>query len=175
MQVQELPEIETARLRLRVYRADDHAALHRITSRPETFEFSERGPMSCDESWSRLLRHAGHWALVGHGLFAVEEKATGELVGEVGLADFRRGLGPAFDGFPEASWTLAKDVWGRGYAYEAALAAHEWTAQRLGIGRSVCLIHRDNACSFRLADRLGYVAFAEAAYRGYPAVMMERG
>ena len=54
-------EIETARLRLRVYRPGDLPALAAIMARPETFRYSERGLMGADESWGRLLRHYGHW------------------------------------------------------------------------------------------------------------------
>ena len=38
---------------------------------------------------------------------AVEHRETGHYLGEVGLADHRRGLGPEFDGKPEAGWILA--------------------------------------------------------------------
>lgn len=140
----------------------------------ETFEFSERGPMSAEESWSRLLRHAGNWALLGYGLFAVIEQDSGEIVGEVGHADFRRGLGPVFDGVPEASWTFAPEVWGRGYAIEAAEAAHRWLAETMAATRTVCMVHRENQRSLRVAARLGYRAFEEIDYRGYPALLFER-
>lgn len=169
-----LPELTTERLRLRPFRAGDHDAAHRIMAAPETFEFSERGPMSSDESWSRLLRHAGNWALLGYGMFAVVEQSSGRIVGEVGHADFRRGLGPSFDGVPEATWTLAPDAWGCGYAIEAAGAAHAWLRGSLGHSRTVCLVHRDNRRSIRLAARLGYRAFDEIDYRGYRAVLFER-
>lgn len=169
-----LPELVTARLRLRPYRVEDHAPVQRIMAERETFEFSERGPMSAEESWSRLLRHAGNWALLGYGLFAVVEQDSGEIVGEVGHADFRRGLGPRFDGVPEASWTFAPSVWGRGYAAEAAEAAHRWLTGTIGAKRTVCMVHRHNLRSVRVAERLGYHAFDEIDYRGYPALLFER-
>jgi len=167
-------EIETARLRLRVYRPGDLPALATIMARPETFRYSERGPMGADESWGRLLRHYGHWSLFGYGLFAVEEKRTGALIGEVGFADFHRGFGRDFDSFPEASWTLAPDVWGRAYAWEAATAAHDWLLECRQDRETVCLIHRDNARSIRLARRLGYQAYATRQYRGYDALLFKR-
>jgi len=170
----ELPEIETERLRLRVYRPDDLEALAAIMARPETFLYSERGAMGADESWSRLLRHYGHWALFGYGLFAVEEKHSGELIGEVGFADFKRDFGPDFDPFPEASWTLATRVWGRGYAWEAATAAHDWLLATRQEPETVCMIHRKNARSRRLAGRLGYRPYAERRYRGYDGWLFRR-
>jgi RimJ/RimL family protein N-acetyltransferase len=169
-----LPELYTERLRLRPYRIGDSAAVHRIMSAPETFQFSERGPMTSDESWARLLRHAGHWALLGYGLFAVVERDSGEIVGEVGHADFRRGLGPAFDGAPEASWTFAPHVWGRRYAAEATSAAHRWLMECRGVQRTVCIVHRDNQRSLNVAARLGYGVFDTIEFRGYPALLLDR-
>ena len=166
--------IETDRLVLRVLGLEDFDDYSAVSADPATFRFSERGPMSPDEAWTRLLRHVGHWALMGWGLFAVEEKATGRFVGEAGLGDFRRGLGSHYDGVPEAAWTIAPWAQGRGYATEAMEAALAWIEQRLGSERSVCLIHVDNAASRRVADKLGYRAFAECAYRGYDALLFER-
>ena len=166
--------IETERLVLRVLGLDDFDDYFAVAAHPDTFRYSERGPMSSDEAWTRLLRHVGHWALLGWGLFAVEEKATGRFVGEAGLGDFRRGLGPHYDGVPEAAWTIAHWAQGRGYATEAMMAALAWTETHLGAERSVCLIHTDNTASLRVAEKLGYKAFAECQYRGYDAILFER-
>jgi hypothetical protein len=37
--------------------------------------------------------YIGHWALMGFGYWVIEEKATGEFVGDVGFADFKRFAG----------------------------------------------------------------------------------
>lgn len=166
--------IETERLVLRILRADDFPEYAAVAADPETFRYSQRAGMTNDESWTRLLRHAGHWALLGHGLFGVEEKASGRFVGEAGLGDFRRGLGPEFDDAPEAAWTIARWAQGRGYATEAAAAAHRWMEVRFATTRSVCIIHVDNAASLSVARKLGYRAFAERGYRGYRALLLER-
>ncbi len=47
-------------------------------------------PFTAEESWSRLLRYAGHWYLLGFGYWAVVERGTNRFVGEVGFADFHR-------------------------------------------------------------------------------------
>lgn len=170
----EAPRVETSRLILRPLRDSDFAEYWAMTADPETYRFAERGPMASDEAWTRLLRQAGHWAWLGYGLFAIEEKSSGRFVGETGLADFRRGLDPAFDGCPEASWTIAAAARGRGYALEAAQAAHGWFDAERGGQRTVCLVHADNRASLAIAAALGYRAFAERLYRGYPTVLHER-
>jgi RimJ/RimL family protein N-acetyltransferase len=166
--------LETERLVLRSLRLSDFDDYFAVSADPETFRFSERGAMSSDEAWTRLLRHAGHWSLLGYGLFALEEKETGRFVGEAGLGDFHRGLGPAYEGVPEAAWTVAPWAQGRGYATEAAAAAIEWMERTFAVERSVCLIHAGNTASLHVAGKLGYCPFAQRSYRGYPAVLHQR-
>jgi RimJ/RimL family protein N-acetyltransferase len=166
--------LETERLILRILRLEDFDDYFAVAAHPETWRFSERGPMTSDEAWTRLLRHGGHWTTLGWGPFAVEEKATGRFVGEAGLGDFHRGLGPDYDGVPEGAWTIAPWAQGRGYATEAMRAALAWIETLLGAPRTVCLIHARNTASLRVADKLGFKAFGERRYRGYDAMMFER-
>lgn len=167
--------VETERLVLRVLTLDDFDDYSKVCADPGTFRFSERDSgMSGSEAWSRLLRQVGHWTLLGYGFFAVEEKASGRFAGEAGLGDFRRGLGPAFDGVPEAGWTIAPWAQGQGYATEAVSAALDWMEARFGTERTVCLVHVENSVSLHLAAKLGYVPFGTCEYRGYPGLMHER-
>ena len=166
--------VETARLILRPYEERDFDALRALSSHPDTFRFSERGPMTGDEAWSRLLRHVGHWALAGYGVFALEDKETGRFVGEAGLCDFRRGLGPRFDGVPEMTWSITAELQGRGLAPEAAGAALRWTEARVPARRTVCLIHEENLASLRVAEKIGYRPFERGSYKGYGSVLLER-
>jgi RimJ/RimL family protein N-acetyltransferase len=131
-------------------------------------------PSTRHEAWARLLRHAGHWAMLGFGYWAVRDRASGAFVGEVGFADFRRGLGDRFDGFPEAGWVLLPEAQGKGLATEAVLGALDWAERRLGPRRTVCMIHPDNAASLRVATKAGFERFAEAAFNGAPSVLLER-
>lgn len=166
--------VETERLLLRAPRAADFDAYYDMSADAETFRYSERGPMSRDEAWSRLLRHAGHWSLLGHGLFVAIDKASGRFAGEAGLGDFRRGLGTEFDSVPEAGWAIAPWARGRGLATEAAAAALKWMERRYGADRTVCLIHAGNVASIRVAGKLGYRAFKQREYRGFDAWLFER-
>jgi RimJ/RimL family protein N-acetyltransferase len=145
-----------------------------MSADPQMARFAGRAPAGPDEAWMRLLRQAGHWSLFGYGFLAIEEKATGCFVGEAGLAQFRRGLGPEFDRAPEAGWAIAPWAQGHGYATEAAAAALAWTEARFGLRRSVCLIHAGNAPSLRVAEKLGYARMGACSYRGYSAVTFER-
>jgi RimJ/RimL family protein N-acetyltransferase len=140
----------------------------------ELFRFIGAPSVSREDAWNRLLRYAGHWSLLGFGLFAVFEKASGQFIGEVGHADFHRGLGERFDGFPEAAWILVRSAHGQGFASEAVLAAHKWIDQRCAPSRTVCIINPDNLPSLRLAETLGYEVFDNSTYKGKVCVLLER-
>ena len=165
---------ETPRLILRRHSAADFAAYLEMCADPAMSRFSGKDPAGSEEAWMRLLRQAGHWSLIGYGFVAIEEKASGRLVGEAGLGDFKRFLGPAFDDAPEAGWAIASWAQGRGYATEAAAAALAWIEAQFDVRRTVCLIHVDNAPSIRVAEKLGYTPFGECLYRGYSAILFER-
>lgn len=166
--------IETERLRLAPHGLGHYEARAAMGANPHVMRFFGGALHSAEESWARVLRYAGHWALLGYGLFAVEERASGRFVGEVGLMDFRRGLGGDFDPFPEAAWVLDEWAEGRGYATEAITAAIGWYEQAFGHRRMVCIIAPDNAPSLRLAGKLGFEAYRDAVYHDRPVQVLER-
>lgn len=166
--------IETDRLYLDMPTAEDFGPLSRMAADPSMFRYSERGAMSSEEAWNLLLRHIGYWLVAGHGAFAVREKQGGRFVGLVGSSAFRRNLGPAFDDFPEMTWTIAADCRGRGYATEAAVAVIDALEAQPVFKSTVCLIHVDNQSSLRVAAKLGFRFFRHCEYRGYPAGLFRR-
>src|SRR5690606_33908019 len=96
-------------------------------------------PFTHEEVWSKLLRYAGHWALLGFGYWVVREAPSGRFVGEVGYADFKRDFTPSLDGAPEMGWVLTPGAQGQGFAAEAVRAAMRWADQKWPGGRTVCL------------------------------------
>ena len=166
--------IETENLRLRRPEIDDLDAIHAMRSDLNVVRFLGGRALNREEAWHRLMRLVGHWALRGYGMFAVVEKGSGALVGEVGLFDGSRGLSPDFDNAPEAGWILASAAHGKGYAGEAAAAAHRWFAATHGEQRSVCIIAPENLASFRVAHKLGYKSFGQVDYHNGPMTMLER-
>lgn len=170
--------IETDRLVLTPPAVVDYADYRAMLTDAEVMRYIGAAVATPEEAWNKLLRAVGHWTAFGYGLFTVRERATGAYVGEVGLAHFARGLGERFDPFPEAAWVLARAGHGRGYATEAARIAHDWLLAQSpvirGTGRTVALIHPDNAASLRIAAKLGYHPFGETAYRGAMPLMLER-
>jgi RimJ/RimL family protein N-acetyltransferase len=118
-----VPVIETERLILRGHRADDFEALCAMWAHPDVVRFISGKPSTPEESWSRLLRYAGHWQLLGFGFWAVTLKGEDRLLGDVGLADWQRDMDLPLAGMPEAGWVFAPAAHGRGLAREAVTAA----------------------------------------------------
>jgi RimJ/RimL family protein N-acetyltransferase len=81
------PVIETERLKLRQWCADDIAANTAMLADPGTARFItvDGKPVTTElAGWRNAPVMAGHWALHGAGMFVVEEKSTGKFVGRVG-------------------------------------------------------------------------------------------
>ena len=145
------PTIETPRLRLRGWRAEDHAPYAAMLADPDTARFiTTRGlPYGERETWNEMAWLIGHWQLLGSGMFVVEELAGGAFVGRVGALQ-----PPGWPDF-EIGWALAPAARGRGYALEAARAAIGWAFERFALERIVSLLDPRNLASRRVAERLG--------------------
>lgn len=169
-----VPVVETARLKLRGHSADDYPAFFAMSQHPDFYRHLTPEPMSAEEVWKTLLRSAGHWALLGFGFWAVEEKATGQYIGNVGFLHLKRDLEPPLGDAPEIGWVLDPSAHGKGYASEAAAAVLAWGRQHFGPVRTVCIINPDNEASLRVAAKLGYHEYARSPYHGEPIVLLER-
>jgi RimJ/RimL family protein N-acetyltransferase len=169
-----VPVLTTARLVMRGHRPSDLDASAAMWADDAVGRHIGGKPSTREESWSRLLRYAGLWALLGFGYWLVEERQTGAFVGEVGFADFKRDIEPSFGGASEAGWVLMPSAHGRGFATEALQAALQWADEHFGPHRSVCLIAPGNAPSLRVARKCGYAEFARSTYHGGSAILFER-
>ena len=110
--------------------------------------------------------------MLGYGYWAVEEKVSGLFIGELGFADFKRDIQLPIEGMPELGWALLPRAHGKGYATEALRAAVSWGDNHFGLLRTVCIIHRDNHPSFRVAEKLGYKLLVDAAGDGESQVLI---
>jgi RimJ/RimL family protein N-acetyltransferase len=91
----------------------------------------------------------GHWLMRGYGMWAVEERSTGSMVGRVGFIDPE-----GWPGF-ELGWMIDRSRWGRGYAPEAADVALRFARDVLRRERVISLIRPANAASIRVAEKIG--------------------
>ena len=168
------PTLETERLVLRAHRVEDFSDVAALWADPMVTRFISGVPQTAEESWSRLLRYAGHWLLLGFGYWAVEEKVTGNFLGEVGFADMKRDIEPPLATSPEAGWVFASSAHGKGFALEAVQAIHTWGAKNFQTSTSACIIHPENESSIRLAAKIGYREAARSFYKGTEAIIFFR-
>lgn len=172
--VVEVPVLETERLRLRAHRLDDFADCAAMWADATVTRFVGGKPLSEEEAWTKFLRYAGHWALLGFGYWVAEEKATGKFVGEIGFADYKREIEPSLKGTPEIGWVLASAFYGRGYATEAVRAVVEWGDRFFGTVRTACIIAPENLASIRVAQKSGYQQWQLTIYKGHAVLMFVR-
>jgi len=158
--------LETERLLLRAFRAEDFEPYAAICADPEVMRYLGEGrPLSRSDAWRQMAMILGHWRLRGYGLWAVEERATGTLVGRIGFFE------P--EGWPdfELGWMLGRHAWGKGYATEGARRALAYAFTELGRDHLISLIRPGNDPSIRVAERLGETLRGQTELFGHPALV----
>lgn len=146
----DIPTLETERLRLVPLDArhfDDYADM--LADPQATRWVGDGEPLDRSHAWRSLAMLIGHWQLRGHGMWAIELKATGEFLGRAGL------MNP--EGWPdvELGWMLKTTHRHQGYATEACQAILEHAWGRMQLPRVISLVRVGNEVSDRLAERLG--------------------
>ncbi|MCE9523580.1 MAG: GNAT family N-acetyltransferase [Alphaproteobacteria bacterium] len=169
-----VPILETERLRLRGHRLDDFEQLAALWGDAIVTRFIGGKPSTREESWMRVLRNVGHWALLGYGYWVLEEKSSGRIAGEIGFSEFRRDIKPSIEGMPEAGWVLAPFGHGKGYATEGVKAMVAWGDAHFGSQTTACIIHPDNAASVGVAEKCGFREVARSTYKDSPSIVFHR-
>ena len=169
-----IPNIETARLKMRGHRLDDLDDCVAMWSDPIVVRYIGGTPSTAQRTWLRLLAYRGHWSVMGFGYWAIEDKTTGSFVGEVGFADFKRDIASSMQNVPELGWALVPRYHGKGYATEAVRAALAWGDAYFQAARTVCLISTDNIASIRVAEKCGYREFEKTDFGGEPTLFFVR-
>lgn len=142
--------LHTDRLTLRMFRQADFDAYAAICADADVMRHLGDGkPLLPADAWRQMAMILGHWQLRGFGLWALEERASGTLVGRAGL--FEPEGWPGF----ELIWMLRRESWGKGYATEAARRVLRHAFIDLERERVISLIRPANAPSIRVAERLG--------------------
>lgn len=146
-------EVLTDRLRLRRWSDADRPAFAAMNADPEVMEHL---PAVLDRAGADALldRLRAGWDERGVGLWAVERRADGELLGWTGLNPMPEGTPGA--GEWEVGWRLGRAAWGHGYATEAATEAVR-VARGLGVPRLWSMTVPANLRSIAVMRRLGMV------------------
>jgi RimJ/RimL family protein N-acetyltransferase len=143
--------LETTRLILRWFKPDDAVFIHELLNEPAWKQFiGDRGINSIEAARNYIATGPiASYQRHGFGLFAIELKPAGTLVGMCGLIK-REALDDVDIGF-----ALLSRFEGKGLAYEAAGATLDYARDSLRLRRLVAITTPDNERSARLLERLG--------------------
>jgi ribosomal-protein-alanine N-acetyltransferase len=156
--------IETPRLVLRELTDADHEALFQMYQDPRMNRFLGGPPPPREEYWKKVRETwPAYYARHGFGLWAAVRREDGRLLGRCGL------LSQEVEGERqvEVAYALAPELWGRGYATEAARASRDHAFRTLDAPQVISLILPENAASIRVAERNGMTFWKTADHRGY--------
>jgi len=143
-----IPIIETERLTLREFRHDSDFEAYAAFYGSDVAKYYG-GPIDRNAAWRAAAAMMGHWIIRGYGPWAVEEKATGDFCGMVGLWN------P--EGWParEITWAIVEHKQRLGIAAEAAKRARRYAYETMGWDSVYSCISAPNKASIGLAESLG--------------------
>ena len=144
-----MPEIETDRLRLRMFTPGDLDQLLLVFGDPEVMKYLgiEAGTtLSREETKLVLQKMTEFWVRNGFGRWAVINKEDNKLIGLCGFRLLEDAL--------ELVYALAKPYWGRGFATEAARASLRFGFEELNYDRIVAITRHANTGSRRVMSKL---------------------
>ncbi|MES2253745.1 MAG: GNAT family N-acetyltransferase [Pseudomonadota bacterium] len=143
--------IETERLRLRTWEPDDLAQFIRLTNTPTGMRYlgGVAGPEIYQGLYERILLSQQQNGFC----FWIAERREDRAM--LGICGFKRGtVDPIIDAM-EIGWRFREDVWGQGYAREAAAACLDWGWRNVPDDRIVAITVIGNTSSWGLMERLG--------------------
>ena len=168
---------ETERLMLRTWQVSDLEAYARHCNQPRVMTWlggvQEPDELGADVDWFIECQQR-----FGHTLWVVERKGDGAFLGFTGLDKLRVESGEIPDLLHdqvEVGWRLRSDVWGRGYATEAAYVSLDIAFRVRRFAAIISRIHPKNAASVRLASKMGFERSREwEAQRGLQVFRIDR-
>lgn len=142
--------LETKRLILRTYDADDLGTLHAILSDPVTMQYWP-APFTLEGSQQWLNNNMKRYETHGFGRWAMVSKSSGQIIGDCGI------VVAELDGQLEndLGFIVAKEFWGKGFATEAAEACKQFGFQQLGLKRLCANMAFDHHASRSVIEKIG--------------------
>lgn len=143
--------LTTDRLILREFRDADWVAVHEYASDPEVVRYMPWGPNTEEDTRAfvgRAIVSQADDPRTGYE-FAITLRG-GRLVGGCGIHAMNATNRSAFMGY-----CLSRDVWGQGFATEAAGALMAFGFEALGLHRIAATCDVDNAASAKVLEKAG--------------------
>jgi RimJ/RimL family protein N-acetyltransferase len=151
-----IPTLETARLRLLPPGVECDAAYASFYTNAEASR-AYGGPLSAGAAWARLSADLGSWHLQGFGVWALQRKLEGDIIGTCG---FWRGKG-----WPrELTWWLLPAARRQGFAREASIAAVRHAYESFGWNEVTTYMNDENEPARALVLNLGGIRTGRAGF-----------
>ena len=146
-----MPEsLETQRLSLRPFSADDAETAFRWLGDAEVMRFTPTGPDTSVEGASRrVARYRDHQARHGFSRWIVQERGSGEAIGDSGLVFLDSGS-------IDLGFRFSRAWWGRGFATEVAAAWIRVAFVDLRLDRLTAFAHPENVASLHVLEKVGF-------------------
>jgi len=143
--------LETPRLVIRSFDPSDAAGMLAVFGDPEVRKYLPPFPNPTLETMQasvarRMAMERDH----GHGLWAVERKDTGELIGDCGLM-LVEGTGPEV----EVAYHYKRTAWNNGFGTEAAIAVLAHGFGPIGLEHVIAICFPENVGSWRIMEKAG--------------------
>jgi [ribosomal protein S5]-alanine N-acetyltransferase len=127
------------------------------------------GPRTREQAQEIVERQTAQCAAVGYCLWWWRDRATGELVGYVGL-DRTEVEGELA---VEVGWSISPQRWGEGLAPEAGRACVDWAFEVAQLERVVSYTLRENRASRRVMEKIGLRYSRDFIRKGFEQVLYE--
>ena len=154
-----MDSIVTSRFLLRPFKPEDVSDIHAVMGDDPDMTW-ERKPWPLELTEKRLMLRIKHYKEHGFGVWAVIDKATGEMVGQTGLQILE-----GTNDIELVSFT-AKRWWRKGVSFETCTAALMYGFQELNLPKIIAVIRPDNTAAQQLANKLGFQFVSEGIAYG---------
>ena len=153
--------LTTKNLILRAFTDEDVEGMYQILNGKNVLQyFPSNNPLTEERVQKMIHFLLGHWEKYGYGLWAVEHKESGTLIGRCGLQYI------AETDETEIDFILAPEFWGRGLATEAGQASLQFGFEVLNVKEVVGIVHPENLASQRVLEKLGMQRIELTEYFG---------
>jgi len=141
--------LETPRLRLREFCADDAEGLVRLNADLNVLRYTGEPPLVAGAGPEQLMRHYASYDDNGFGRWALIRRQDDRFIGFCGLRRSDR------TGDVDLGLRLFPEFWSQGYATEAARGALEAGFRQFGLQEITGRAMRENLPSITILQKLG--------------------
>lgn len=141
--------IETERLILREFSAEDARGMFELNNDPEVLRYTGDEPFLSETNAQQFIFNYDHYQRNGFGRWTCLLKPSSEYVGWCGLRYSEQSKEV------DIGFRFMRQYWGRGLATEAAKACLKYGKEQLGLQKIVGRACRDNGASIRVLEKMG--------------------